>query len=98
MLLQNSFISARFAESKQIINKQYCSGFYHVSQSDVWVVRELLHQGVIVCGEQRPTAQALRQLPHHCARNGRSVIGGCTPTCHNQNIGNINTEGLNQVL
>lgn len=69
-----------------------------MSQSDVWVVGELLHQGVIVSGEQRPTTQALRQLPHHRARNGRPVIGGCTPTCHNQNIGNINTEGLNQVL
>lgn len=57
--------------------------YYHVSESDVRIVREFFHQWVVVCGEEGPTTQALRQFPHHCTGNGRTIISSCSSTCQN---------------
>lgn len=57
--------------------------YYHVSESDVRIVREFFHQWVVVCGEEGPTTQALRQFPHHRTGNGCTIISSCSSTCQN---------------
>lgn len=49
---------------------------YHVAQAHSPTVGIVLHQGVVVSGEQRPAADPLCQLLHHCAGNGCSVKRG----------------------
>lgn len=49
---------------------------YHVAQAHGPAVGIVLHQGVVVSGEQRPAADPLRQLLHHRARYGCSVKRG----------------------
>lgn len=50
---------------------------YHVPQAHSPAVGIVLHQGVVVSGEQRPAPDPLRQLLHHRARYGCSVKRGC---------------------
>ena len=50
---------------------------HHVTQADVVVIPELLHQRVVVGGEQRAAANPLRQFLHHCTSDSRAVVSGC---------------------
>lgn len=61
---------------------------YHVAQAHGPAVGIVLHQGVVVSGEQRPAADPLRQLLHHRARYGCSVKRGrASAWGHNGNTG-----------
>ncbi len=53
----------------------------HVSESDGGVLDVVLHQRVVMGGEQGPAADLLWQLVHHSARDGCAVIRGRTSAC-----------------
>lgn len=54
---------------------------YHVAESDGGVLGVVLHQGVVVGGEERTAADSLGQLLHHSTGNRRAVVRSCAPTC-----------------
>lgn len=54
---------------------------HHVAQPHSMVVGIVLHQRVVMCGEERAATDLLGQLLHDSAGNGRAVICGCAPSC-----------------
>lgn len=54
---------------------------HHVAQPHSVVVGIVLHQRVVMCGEERAATDLLGQLLHDSAGNGRAVICGCAPSC-----------------
>lgn len=83
-----------------------CSQPYHVSQAHGPALGMVLHQGVVVSGEQRPAADPLRQLLHHRARYGRAVKRGRasawghkgTPVAHSAALGAQKSQSPAHVL
>ena len=54
---------------------------HHVSQPHCGVGGVVLHQRVVVGGEERAAADLLRQLLHHGTGDGGAVVGGRAPAC-----------------
>ena len=45
------------------------------------VVGVVLHQGVVMCGEEGATADLLSKLPHNSTGNRCAIVCGCAPSC-----------------
>lgn len=50
---------------------------HHVSQAHSPVVRVILHQRVVMRGEQSPAPDSLREFFHNCARYSCSIKSSC---------------------
>lgn len=56
----------------------YCT--HHVAQPHSRVVGVVLHQGVVMCREERATADLLSKLLHNSTGNRCAIICGCAPS------------------
>ena len=64
---------------------------YHVAHSNPRVASELLHQGVVVCGEECSALHTLSQLKHSSACYCSSVIRSSASTCRGDSQGREET-------
>lgn len=54
---------------------------HHVTQSHGAVAGVVLHQRVVMCGEEGATADPLGKLLHDSAGDGRAIVSGRAPAC-----------------
>lgn len=54
---------------------------HHVAQPHGTVAGVVLHQRVVMCGEEGTAADSLGQLLHDGAGDGRAVVCGRAPAC-----------------